>query len=172
MTGSFQATHLSDRCTSTNDCPHRLWHGNRPHFGHIRTFGCLAYALVHCTTAGRPGRTMHICRPPTRRVTHILAMGQSPTQTAPHRPLTLRQERTTRRRPSQKGRLYHQGKPLQQQGRQQQGRNRSTEQPLNMLLPSPLCHQQWKLDATITISLQRWTSIQSTQPTADHTLAG
>ena len=27
--------------------PYQLWHGKRPHIGHIRTFGCLAYTLVH-----------------------------------------------------------------------------------------------------------------------------
>ena len=27
--------------------PYQLWHGKRPRIGHIRTFGCLAYTLVH-----------------------------------------------------------------------------------------------------------------------------
>jgi hypothetical protein len=27
--------------------PYQLWHGKRPHIGHMRTFGCLAYTLVH-----------------------------------------------------------------------------------------------------------------------------
>ena len=27
--------------------PYQLWHGKPPRIGHIRTFGCLAYALIH-----------------------------------------------------------------------------------------------------------------------------
>ena len=27
--------------------PYQLWHGKRPHIGHVRTFGCLVYTLVH-----------------------------------------------------------------------------------------------------------------------------
>lgn len=62
------AVYLNNRLPSKatgNATPYQLWHGKRPHIGHIRTFGCLAYALVHgpdkleeratrCTFVGYP----------------------------------------------------------------------------------------------------------------------
>ena len=43
------AVYLNNRLPSkatSGTTPYQLWHGKRPHIGHLRTFGCLAYALV------------------------------------------------------------------------------------------------------------------------------
>lgn len=67
------AVYLNNRLPSkaTGDAtPYELWYGRRPHIGHIRTFGCLAYALVHqpgklqdkakrCTFVGYPLDASH-----------------------------------------------------------------------------------------------------------------
>jgi transposase InsO family protein len=37
---------LPSKATGTAT-PYQLWHSKRPHIGHIRSFGCLAYALIH-----------------------------------------------------------------------------------------------------------------------------
>ena len=55
---------LPSKATS-NVTPYQLWHDKRPSIGHIRTFGCLAYAMIHnagkledkarrCTFVGYP----------------------------------------------------------------------------------------------------------------------
>ena len=55
---------LPSKATGTAT-PYQLWHGKRPHIGHLRTFGCLAYALIEapgklenratrCTFVGYP----------------------------------------------------------------------------------------------------------------------
>ena len=37
---------LPSKATGTTT-PYQRWYGKRPHIGHLRTFGCLAYALTH-----------------------------------------------------------------------------------------------------------------------------
>ena len=60
----YRNNRLPSKATG-NATPYQLWHGKRPHIGHIRAFGCLAYALVHgpskledrairCTFVGYP----------------------------------------------------------------------------------------------------------------------
>jgi hypothetical protein len=45
------AVYLNNRLPSKATSPYQLWHNKRPSIGHLRTFGCLAYALVH-----KPGK--------------------------------------------------------------------------------------------------------------------
>jgi transposase InsO family protein len=62
------AVYLNNRLPSKatgNITPYQLWHNKRPSIGHIRVFGCLAYAMIHnpgkledkatrCTFVGYP----------------------------------------------------------------------------------------------------------------------
>ena len=67
------AVYINNRLPSTatnGTTPYQLWHGKPPHIGHIRTFGCLAYALIlapgkledrarRCTFVGYPTDSTH-----------------------------------------------------------------------------------------------------------------
>ena len=127
-----------------NATPYQLWHGKRPHIGHIRAFSCLAYALVH-----GPSKLED-------RATRCTFVGY---------PLDASRSAgtTTRKRLSQQGRQY-------EQGRQQQGRNGSAEHSSialvtqASLLPSLLNHEP-----TSTRSTTRITTTVPTVPAATTT---
>ena len=99
--------------------PYQLWHGKRPHIGHIRTFGCLVYTLVH--QAGK-------LEDRARRCTFVgYAVDSSRTYLLwDNERQTLLGAKCTSSSPSEDGtttRAPQQGR-LQQRAWQQQGRNR------------------------------------------------
>ena len=71
------AVYINNRLPSkatNNTTPHQLWCGKPPHIGHIRTFGCLAYALVHNPTklADRAARCTFVGYPTDASRTYLL----------------------------------------------------------------------------------------------------
>ena len=65
---------LPSKATNNTTTPHQLWCGKLPHIGHIRTFGCLAYALVHNPTklAYRAARCTFVGYPTDASRTYLL----------------------------------------------------------------------------------------------------
>ena len=154
------AVYINNRLPSkatNNITPRQLWCGKPPHIGHIRTFGCLAYALVHNPTklADRAARCTFVGYPTDASRTYLLWDNHQ------HKLLRSGHVHFVE---SINGWNYNPkltvvaGEATAAAGRQQQGRHRSTERALRMLLPFPIC-QQYRTPITTS---QKQTSNQST----------